>query len=510
VANWAPASPAGAHNYVKKERFMLNSPVFTLRHAAAGLALALIAPLALSAESAVPAAPPAPTVERSLPTVGYGAGTISRADLKGTDLALNAGGSVGISSKQGTVRLSISVKDLPEAAGFGPQYLSYVVWAVTADGQPKNLGEIPVTKGKGKLDLSTSLQTFGLAVTAEPYFAVAVPSELVVLENSLDGTTAAKTPLPEVRFKAFSRKIYPEEGAKPADPEEKVPPDLVQARNAVRIAKAFGAEKYAADSFARARQALTQAEAYIQDRKLRKTVVPKSREAVQSAEAARSQAVQKIEEERVAAENAHVAAQAEEARLAAEKAQAESVAARQEAETAQAEAGAAHARAAQAEATAAEETRRREAAEEEKHALREKLLRQLNLILETRDSARGLIVNMGDVLFDVDKFTLRPEAREKLAKLSGVVLGNAGLKLAVEGHTDSTGGDEHNQKLSESRAGAVRDYLISQNVPAEAITAAGFGKTRPVATNDTAEGRRKNRRVEIVVSGDIIGTEATP
>ena len=480
------------------------------RLTAAGFAFAALAAFAPPARAEVPPAPPAPSVERTIAVVSYGGGTVPKADLKGTDLAPDAAGSASISAKQGSVRVSVSVRNLPEASSFGPQYLTYVVWAVTSEGKPRNLGEIALKKGKGKLDATTPIQAFGLAVTAEPYFAVSVPSELVMLTNAFTGKAAEKAAPSEVRFLAFPRNTFSGKGLEIPDPALKVPLDLYQARNSVNVARTFGAESFAAESYTRAAQTLAQAEAFFSDKKYRKMAAPKARESVQAAEAARVLAVQKIEEARVAAERADAAARTSEAQAQAARAEADAAAARASAEKAQAEAGAARAKALEAEAMAAEEARRRADAEAEKHALREKLLKQFSLILETRDSARGLIVNLGDVLFDLDKYTLRPEAREKLAKLSGVVLGNPGLKLEVEGHTDSTGSDEHNQKLSENRAGAVRDYLVSQNVPADSITASGFGKTRPVAPNDTAEGRQKNRRVEIVVSGDIIGTEVTP
>jgi outer membrane protein OmpA-like peptidoglycan-associated protein len=147
-----------------------------------------------------------------------------------------------------------------------------------------------------------------------------------------------------------------------------------------------------------------------------------------------------------------------------------------------------------------------EQAEREKQELRNKLAVQLNLILETRDSARGLIVNISDVLFDTGKYTLRPGAREKLAKVSGIILAYPSLKLEVEGHTDSVGTDEYNMQLSENRANSVRDYLAQQGINTSSIAARGFGKSQPVATNDTAAGRQQNRRVELVVSGDVIGT----
>ena len=265
-----------------------------------------------------------------------------------------------------------------------------------------------------------------------------------------------------------------------------------------------------------------------------------SREAVQTAEDARLIAIKRQEEERLANERKAAAereaaakakaaeearqraeadrrrAQAEEDRLAAERAQQAALLAKQEAEAAAARAAQERAAAdaarlrmeAEAERArlAAEEANRlRRRAEDEKTQLREQIRKQLSMILETRDSARGLIVNMSDVLFDFNKYTLKQDAREKLAKMSGIVLAHPGLKLAIEGHTDSIGSDEYNQKLSEQRAGAVRDYLVEQGVPEPIAT--GFGETRPIASNDNAAGRQQNRRVEIVVSGDPIGTD---
>jgi outer membrane protein OmpA-like peptidoglycan-associated protein len=144
--------------------------------------------------------------------------------------------------------------------------------------------------------------------------------------------------------------------------------------------------------------------------------------------------------------------------------------------------------------------------ETDKSELRVQLLAQFNAILQTRDTARGLIVNMSDVLFDTGKYTLRPLAREKLAKVAGIVSGHPGLKLDVEGYTDSVGGEDYNQQLSEQRAASVRGYLTQQGMPLASVTAKGFGKAQPVASNDSAEGRQQNRRVELVISGEIIGT----
>jgi outer membrane protein OmpA-like peptidoglycan-associated protein len=112
---------------------------------------------------------------------------------------------------------------------------------------------------------------------------------------------------------------------------------------------------------------------------------------------------------------------------------------------------------------------------------------------------------MSDVLFDTGKYSLRPLAREKLAKVAGIVAGHPGLRLNVEGYTDSVGGDDYNQHLSEQRGSAVRDYLTQSGMAPASVTSEGFGKAQPVASNDTAQGRQQNRRVEIVISGDVIG-----
>ena len=472
---------------------------------ARALSLALLL-IARGAFAAAPESPPAPSVVRTVAVASYGAGAISTAELEGTDLAPKAAGTVRVAAKQGTARLTVSVRDLPLATSFGPEFLTYVVWAVQPDGRARNLGEIAPRQGRGWITVTTQLPAFGLVVTAEPYFAAGTPSELVVLRNHFPGKAARAAASTEARFETFARATFGGTGVAMPDAKAGPPLEIYQARNAVRIAARFGAASFAADDHKRASDALTEAEALWQSRKQRKMAPGRAREAVQSAEAARATAVQKIAEVRAAAQQAEAAARADEAQARAEGERARAEEAQARASQAQADALGEAQRRAEAEANAARAESLRRQAEEEKHSLRARLLHQFNLILETRDSARGLIVNLGDVLFDVDKFTLRPEAREKLAKLSGVLLGNAGLKLEVEGHTDATGSDEHNQTLSENRAGTVRDYLVAQGVQADAVTARGFGKTRPVAPNDTAPGRQKNRRVEIVVSGDSIGT----
>jgi outer membrane protein OmpA-like peptidoglycan-associated protein len=237
-----------------------------------------------------------------------------------------------------------------------------------------------------------------------------------------------------------------------------------------------------------------------------------------SAQQAQQQAELNAQQEQQQREAAELSAKQE--REAAERAKAEALetqrqadAARQQAEAArqaaldQQQALAAQAEAARQQAQTAEQ--RAMAAEQDKEKARQQLLVQLNEVLQTRDTARGLIVNMSDVLFDVDKATLKPGARVRLAKVAGILQTYPELKLQLEGYTDSTGSLEHNQTLSERRAMAVRDFLISQGVSSASITAQGFGPSNPVATNNTREGRQMNRRVDLVVSGESISAHGS-
>jgi outer membrane protein OmpA-like peptidoglycan-associated protein len=309
--------------------------------------------------------------------------------------------------------------------------------------------------------------------------------------------------------------------ANPITRNEKSPLELYEANNAVRIAKEAGAEKYAADIIGEAMQDLKNASAIDSSKKPdRKFEITFARQAVQRAEDARLVTLRKQAAEREmnaqlakqkaetdAAESQLQAqhAQMEAERAAAAKAQADAERARAEAERAKAEA-----ERAKAEAEAAAASARAEAASKAAQSAaeaREKLLGQLNTVLATSESARGLIVNMSDVLFDTGKYTLKPGTQISLAKVSGILQSYPGLKLQVEGYTDSTGTTELNQKLSENRAGAVRDFLVSQGVAQANIVATGYGQSQPVADNNTVAGRAQNRRVQLVVSGDAIGVE---
>jgi outer membrane protein OmpA-like peptidoglycan-associated protein len=493
-------------------------------------------------------------VERSTTAVNFrqrGGSTLL--DFRGTPLLPSAHGLAQVEARKGYIDVKTEIKDLEPASRFGPEYLTYVLWAITPEGRPVNLGELILDDQRGVLNVSTDLQAFGLIVTAEPYFGVTQPSNVVVAENFVRKDTKGSVGQIDAKYELLQRGEYtthvsPTE-LKPIPLEKNKPLDLYQAQNAVRIARWAGADKDAADSFSKAVNLLQQAEQQQHRDPGSKSVSTSARAAVQAAEDARLIALKRQDEARIAAERQAAAdreaqaaqqqrlaeqqraqaeqqrAQAEEQRRLAEqqqrleferraRAEAERAAAQAQADRTRAEADAAAARAAKdRQAAQAEIERANQLAEQAKQdqlRLRQQLVEQFSRILETRDTARGLIVNMSDVLFDTGKWTLKPGAREKLAKVAGIVLSHPGLKLELEGHTDSVGSDDFNQTLSERRAQSVRDFLIQQGVPGGTISAQGLGESQPVASNDTATGRQLNRRVEMIVSGDIIGTPIVP
>ncbi len=629
-------------------------------------------------------------VGRSIKAINYQhRGGATKIDFAGTDLMSGASGQAKVESKRGYLEIEVEFRGLPAARTFGPEYFTYVLWAITPEGRAANLGEVLLKGDRAKLNVTTQLQAFGLVVTAEPYFSVTYPSDVVVLENVVRGDTRGRVTEIEARYDLLKRGQYvtsekPDElTAKLMVVDPNVPLQLYEARNAVRIARWTGAEKYAKEAFDKSVDLLLQAERYqARKRPDAKATAMMARQAVQTAEDARLLAVRRANEEQLALERKAAAAreaearakaeeegklrakamldlqqadrqrieaeaataranqirqeaeaaaqlagrqriEAEEARMAAladaeriraeakaaaereavarakaeseaslrakaetgmqqaDRLRAEAMAAaaeanrvRQEAEAAaelartqrmqaeeaktaalaeaervrlaaqnsaneaekarldakaeldrvraqtreelekletarsaaMAQKAAAESDAEKARMAAAEANRLREQVERERGELRQRLQTQLNKVLETSNTARGLIVNMSDVLFDTAQFTLRAGAREKLARISGIIVMQPGLKVEVEGHTDSVGGTAYNQQLSEQRADAVRTYLIEQGIEASAITAKGFGKTTPKVSNDTAEGRQQNRRVELVVSGSAIGT----
>jgi len=481
-------------------------------------------------------------------------------DFRGTPLLPKARGEAKVESKQGYMEVEVEFDDLQSASRFGPEFLTYVMWAITPEGRATNMGEVILDGTKSKLNVTTELQAFGMIVTAEPYFAVSQPSDAVVMENFVRKDTVGKVVEIDAKHELLQRGQYTTNvlpaDLKPFPLDKNTPLDLFQARNAVRIAKWAGADVSAAESFDKAVKLLAQAEDYKTRKAVSRAIKMTSREAVQTAEDARLITLKNQADARLAQERAASAGREATANMAAATARADANDAERAAATARADANdAERARAAaqaqadrtkldaqlasqraadeakaqaerarlDAESAAQRAARDKEAveaanllakksaaeqSEREKQDLRNKLILQLNTILQTRDSARGLIVNMSDVLFDTGQFSLKPGAREKLSKISGIVLAYPTLKLEVEGHTDSVGTDALNMRLSENRADSVRDFLVLQGIVGDSISARGFGEGQPVSTNDTSTGRQQNRRVELVVSGEVIGGTA--
>jgi len=449
-------------------------------------------------------------VERNLDCVNYlhrsGSTTIG---FEGTPLLPNARGEAKVESERGGITIEARFDGLTPANGFGSEYLTYVLWAISPDGRAQNLGEVLPADKKNHIQVTTALQSFGLIVTAEPYFSVSQPSDLVVLQNVIKpNKTEGILEKVNANYYLLPRGTYAETAGahtvrNPITRDEHTPLELYEAENAVRIARAAGADKYASDIFAKAELGLRNATDT--DRSKHRDVkmeITNPREAVQRAEDARLIALRKQAAERqaatIAAKN-EAERQAQQSQLQAQQANLQAQQAQLQAE--QAKAAKAEAEAAEARARAAQANRSAESAMQ----VREKLREQLNAVLATSESARGLIVNMSDVLFDTGKYSLKPNTQISLAKVAGILLAYPGLKVQVEGYTDSVGGDEYNQRLSENRAASVKDFLVSQGVSAANVTSQGFGKTHPVADNGTSEGRAQNRRVNLVVSGDAIG-----
>lgn len=458
-----------------------------------------------------PQVPDSSVVKKSITSVGYEVGGgATKVILVAAHAAPNASGEAKVEAKKTGTDIGVKVKGMPPPTALGAEFLTYVLWSVTPDGSTTNLGEIPIDKnGEGKLNTSTPSQTFALGVTAEPYFAVALPSEVVVLINDTTKKTKGKV-YPENSYKLMKRSQYEKLGNPLAlTPDlSKVPLEMYEARNAVEIAKSRGADLYAPEVFKKATSSLQMAESSLASSADRKAILTNAKQTIQFAEDARALAVQREEAERIQKEKEAAAAAAAakakseaEAKAAAEAERQAELAAAREAQLKAEQKAAAEAAAAKEQA-AKEEAARAQAASQ---ALRMQLLKQLNDVLQTSDTPRGLVVNMADVLFESGKYNLSNDAQLKLAKLSGIIQAHPGLNLAIEGHTDTTGSADFNLKLSQQRADTVRQFLISQGLSADTITSKGLGQDNPIADNATVAGRKLNRRVEIIVSGEVIG-----
>jgi outer membrane protein OmpA-like peptidoglycan-associated protein len=492
-------------------------------------------------------------VSRSVQAVNYRhrSGS-SKLDFVGTDLMATADGVAEVNSKKGSIEINAEFGNLRKPTIFGNEYLTYVLWAISPEGRSVNLGEVLVGDNhRSKVRVTTDLQAFALIVTAEPYYAVRQPSNVVILENVVRAETKGSTEAVNAKYELMERGGYIPTGYKfdPVIMNVKLPLEFFEARNALRIAQSEGAERYASDSYQHAVQLMNSADERATSKHIdKKSLIAVSREAVQTAEDARAIAVKKADDISLANERQDSAdaqvrsrrdadeamrqkerAQSDAANAQADRTLAEDEAAKARAEAAEARSAtaqaksdmadnqassalalsAANADAEQSRLTAQQALESAHQADSDKAAMRTRLSEQLNSILQTRDSARGLIVSMSDVLFDTGKYSLKPGAREKLAKVAGILLAYPSLNIEVGGYTDNVGSDVMNQTLSENRAGSVRDYLVQEGVLTNAVSARGFGNSLPVATNENASGRQQNRRVELVVSGEAIGSPVT-
>ncbi len=518
------------------------------------LAILVFAAALASAQTSAPASnttatASVPTVSRTIKAMHYRLqGGSTKVDFRGTDLMQRGSGEAKVEGKKVNFEIDVKFQGMEDATKFGLEFLTYVLWAVSPQGRPVNLGEVTLDKsGNAHVKAFTDLQSFGMIVTAEPYFAVTQPGNMVVMESA--SISGAATQDIDAKYELVTRGTYSSTNTHIQDAifgiDSKTPLQLFEARNAMRIAHIAAADKYAGSILSKAGQQLMHAEEVYRQKQNKAAVEAAAKEATETAEEARLMAVkQKAEDEAQAAAAAREAkaradadaeakrrADAEAARLQAEQARAQAQQAQAEAERMKQEAMAAAQEAARqkeeaekakaeaiaqqqvlaaetdkAKAAAAQSENLRQQAENEKQELRARLLQQLNSILATRDSARGLIANMSDVLFRSGSYELLPGARERLAKVSGIILAYPSLHVAVEGHTDSVGSDDYNQSLSERRAESVRDYFVQQGISGGAVESRGFGKTEPIASNDTPEGRQQNRRVELILSGDAIGS----
>lgn len=465
-------------------------------------------------------------VEHTLDCVNYlhrsGSTTIG---FRGTPLLATAKGEAKVTSERGGITIEAKFDGLTPANGFGKEYLTYVLWAISPDGRAQNLGEVLPAGTKNNIRVTTAFQSFGMIVTAEPYFSVSEPSDMVVLENLIrQDQTSGVLETVHANYFLLPRGTYAETAgshtvANPITRNEHSPLELYEADNALRIAENAGADQYAPEIMQQVKLDIQNASDMDANKhRDEKMEITDAREAVERAEDARIASLRKqAAEEKAATIAAKDKAQADaaqsqqdaaQAQLQAQQSQMQAQQAQLQAEQAQAAKAQADAARAQAEAEAAEA--RAKAAEANKsaesaEAVREKLRQQLNSVLATSESARGLIVNMSDVLFNTGQYTLKPATQISLAKVAGILLAYPGLQVQVEGFTDSVGSDAFNQTLSDKRAETVKDFLVAQGVPPTNITSQGFGKNNPVADNSTASGRTQNRRVNMVVSGDAIG-----
>lgn len=479
-------------------------------------------------------------------------------NMAGTSLVPRASGKADVEFKHGRSRIKLEMENLGHPQSLGGYYTTYILWAVAPEGQAESLVELPINS-KFNVDATTKLQTFGLMITAEPHARVALPSPVIVAENALRRGTEGNVGISQIEYSGDSGSLYvvasPNAPALSAD--FNTPLLILGARRAVWIAQRAGAKAFAATELREAEvklevleQSWPQSHKQHNQRENAERYGGQARDVMRLAEHARSLTVERSAQARLADERRdasntiaqaqseadrartdadRAAANADHARMDADRSRAEADRARrserEEAERAASESTLSRERVAQAQretetakaneaASSDEAMRARSQAQDalrERDAARQGLYISLSEILETRREARGLIVNLSDVLFDTGRATLKPGAREKLSKLAGILLAYPGsYRVEIEGHTDSIGSDDSNLRLSQGRADSVHDYLLQSGLKADRMMAArGLGESTPVASNDTAAGRQVNRRVEIIIEDSVTKAQAS-
>jgi outer membrane protein OmpA-like peptidoglycan-associated protein len=439
-------------------------------------------------------------------------------NMVGTNLNMQASGKAEVKRKEGRTRVRLEMENIGHPQSLGAYYTTYILWAIAPEGQADNLAELPV-KSKFDVEVTTSFQTFGLIITAEPHSAVKLPSPVIIAENALRKGTEGAIQASRIEYSGDPGSLYvvASQDAPAFNADYETPLLILGARRSVQIARRAGATRYAEPELREAEVKLEALEqTWTHNRKSEEKFGGIARDVMRLGERARELAVERDYQARLDAERHEANSAISQAQSEADRAKEQAAAYRDALARAESEVDAARNRVQEAlteadKAKAREELARAEAeqakveaerAKQDTAALQDKLFVSLSAILETRREARGLIVNLSDVLFDFNQATLKPGAKEKLSKLAGILLAYPGsYRMEIEGHTDGVGSQDYNQKLSEDRAETVHSYLVSAGItPDRVVAVRGFGKIRPVASNDTPEGRQQNRRVEIVIS----------
>lgn len=402
-------------------------------------------PRALAQDSVMPVKPLA--WMRSAIAISYPEDISLGVRFAGTHRLPRAIGEAKVERRRGVTEIEIELDEMKPAIFFGGDFATYVLWTVSPEGHAYNVGEFILSGGRSKLDVTTPLQTFGMFVTAEPHFLAQTPSRFIVLVNTRPEKNISgqliNTSIIEYRGRDGIYDFSQESLAREPEVKGEARSDAMQAMIAVNLAERAGAERFAAEELRSSRQSLQKtinaAEAGLDYRQL----VSLAHETVRLA----------VEAEKLAKERAFRSA------LNAE----------------------------------------RRARTDEIANLESKIKESVGMAAETRDTARGLIVNLPDILFEFDRAALRPQARETLSKLCGILSSADVYELSIEGHTDNIGADEYNQGLSERRAESVMNYLMNCGASYNIVNSSGYGESQPIASNETAEGRQINRRVEILI-----------